>query len=78
MTLTPKQAALRAGISVSLVYAWCREGRLPHARYGRRGRRGRIVLDEEALQTLLDECKRGGGEPAPPLTHIRLSGPSPS
>lgn len=38
--LTVKQAAVRLGISESLVYEWCAEGVLPHYRFGRKGRRG--------------------------------------
>jgi excisionase family DNA binding protein len=33
--LTVKRAAERAGVSVSLIYSLCAEGRLPHIRLGR-------------------------------------------
>ncbi len=38
--LTVREAATRAGVSAALVYAWCGEGRLAHARLGRLGRSG--------------------------------------
>lgn len=51
--LTVKQAAARAGVSASLVYAWCREKRLAHYRVGAGGRRGRIRIDPADLDALL-------------------------
>jgi excisionase family DNA binding protein len=73
--LTTKQAAERAGVSPALVYAWCREGRLPHMRLGRTGKRGAIRIAEADLDALLQACtKRGGGEsPAPSLKHLTVS-----
>lgn len=56
--LSVKQAAARAGVSPSLVYAWCREGRLPHFRVGREGRRGRIRIDPADLDALLRSLKQ--------------------
>lgn len=56
--LTPKQAAERAGVSPSLVYTWCAEGRLAHYRLGAEGRRGRIMIDPTDLERLMAECRK--------------------
>jgi excisionase family DNA binding protein len=54
MRLTPKEAARRAGVSLSLVYAWVKAGTLPHSRFGRPGsNRGAIRIDEEEFDTFL-------------------------
>ena len=50
-----KEAAKRLECSPSLVYALVDEGRLRCVRLGRRGRRGKIVILDEHLQTFLDE-----------------------
>jgi excisionase family DNA binding protein len=50
--LTVKQAAERAGVSPSLVYGWCQEHRLRHYRFGGKGRRGKIMVEECDLDTL--------------------------
>jgi excisionase family DNA binding protein len=55
--LTPKQAADMAGVSVSLIYALCQEGRLTHLRLGRAGRRGCIRIAEGALADYLAACR---------------------
>ena len=52
-----KQAAKRLGISVSLCYALCEEKRLPHRRFGRKGRRGRIVIREEDILKFEESAK---------------------
>lgn len=66
MQLTVKQAAARAGVSPALVYQWTSaERRLRHMRVGRRGRRGRIRIDEADLDAFLAALKVGGGTPAP-------------
>jgi len=56
--LTPKQAAQRAGVSPSLIYAWCHEGRLAHYRLGCEGARGRILIDPSDLDRLVEECRQ--------------------
>ena len=74
--LTVKQAAKRAGISESLVYEWCAEGVLPHYRFGRKGRRGRILIDETEFEAFLAGCRqeaRQNAAPMPELRHIELS-----
>jgi excisionase family DNA binding protein len=55
--LTPKQAAERANVSVSLIYAWCNTGALPHYRLGRPGKRGKIVIDEADFERFLATLK---------------------
>ncbi len=57
MKLTPRQASQRAGVSPSLIYQWCEERRLPHFRCGRRGRRGRILIEDTDLDAFLESCK---------------------
>jgi excisionase family DNA binding protein len=53
--LTPAAAAERANVSRSLIYTWCCERRLPHVRAGAAGKRGRILIREDDLETLLKE-----------------------
>lgn len=75
MKLTPKQAAERAGISPSLVYDWCATRRLRHARAGRAGRRGKILIEEGDLEAFLRALVVEAGDrppPPEPLKHIRL------
>jgi len=55
--LTVKQAAERACVSESLVYAWVHSGILPHLRFGRPGRRGTIRIDETEFENLLQTMK---------------------
>lgn len=73
MRLSPKTAAERAGVSVALVYEWCRAGRLTHYRFGRSGARGKIMIDEADLAECLAAC-RVAAPPCDehgPLAHIR-------
>jgi excisionase family DNA binding protein len=58
--LTVKQAAERAGVSPSLIYALVAEGRLRHIRLGREGRRGVIRIRAEDLVELIANCVRDG------------------
>lgn len=55
--ITVREAAARARVSRSLVYAWCEERRLPHVRVGARGKRGRILIRPEDLEALLTEFR---------------------
>jgi excisionase family DNA binding protein len=73
MKLTPKQAAERAGVSVSMIYQWCHERLLPHYRCGGSGRRGKILVEETDLETFLASCRVEGGTLAPEFrfTHQR-------
>jgi excisionase family DNA binding protein len=73
MKLTPKQAADRAVVSLSLVYQWCQDGVLVHYRLGRPGKRGCIRIDETDLTEFLATCRKEGDSPAPlRLKHIKL------
>lgn len=56
--LTARQAAERAGVSLSLVYLLCEERRLPHYRIGSEGKRGRILIDAEDLDRFIEACRR--------------------
>jgi excisionase family DNA binding protein len=42
--LTVNEAAARLGVSVSLIYLWIDERRLPHYRLGGKGKRGKIGI----------------------------------
>lgn len=73
--LSAKQAAQRAGVSVSLIYAWCAAGILRHSRFGRPGRRGTIRVEEADLGSFLDNCRqeqRPAAAALPALKHITL------
>jgi excisionase family DNA binding protein len=75
MKLTPKKAAERVGVSVSLVYEWCQDKRVPHYRCGGRGRRGRILIEDADLDAFLTTLRveaRPGGVGLPALKHINL------
>lgn len=71
--LTPKQAAERACVSESLIYAWCADGTLPHMRVGRKGKRGHIRIAVEDLDGVLASFRVTGwaSGSALPLKHIR-------
>jgi excisionase family DNA binding protein len=72
--LTVKAAAKKIGISVSLIYELCAGGQLAHFRFGRCGKRGRIVIDEQELDRFMAACRKAG-EPDQPfrgLRHITL------
>ncbi len=71
MKLTPKQAAHAAGVSLSLIYEWCDERRLPHYRLGGRGKRGKILIALDDLQRFLESCRVTEPDDEGPLTHIR-------
>jgi len=55
--LTVKQAAVRSGLSPSLIYALCAERRLPHLRMGKKGRRGRVLIEESGLAAFMESCR---------------------
>lgn len=55
--LTVKQVAERLRISASLVYSWCEDQILPHYRMGGKGKRGKILIEEVALDAFLQSCK---------------------
>jgi excisionase family DNA binding protein len=72
--LTPKQAAARIGVSDSLIYEWCSSGLLPHYRFGRPGRRGKILIDDKELDAFLASCRQEARTHAeiPALKHIKI------
>lgn len=63
MMLTVAQAAERACVSSSLIYEWCAEKRLPHLRLGKRGRRGRVLIEEAHLAAFMESCRVAAEEP---------------
>jgi len=71
--LTPKQAADKIGVSDSLIYEWCSAGLLPHYRFGRSGRRGKILIDDTELDAFMAAHHRKARVEAPPLKHITLN-----
>jgi excisionase family DNA binding protein len=72
--LTPKQAAASLGVSDSLIYEWCAEGVLPHYRFGRNGRRGKILIDETELKSFMAAHRQEKQPQAevPALKHIKI------
>lgn len=58
--LTVKQVAERLRISASLVYSWCEDQILPHYRMGGKGKRGKILIEEAALDAFLQSRKVEG------------------
>ncbi len=51
--------AVQARVLPALVYLWCQEQRLPHYRFGSEGRRGKILIDPEALEKFMRQCRVG-------------------
>jgi excisionase family DNA binding protein len=83
--LTPRQAAAKLGVSVSLVYCWVESKLLSHYRAGTKGRGGKILIAEGDLlafwESLKVEAAPQGRRAPPPLKakqpkftprHIRL------
>jgi excisionase family DNA binding protein len=58
--LTVKQVSQRLRVSASLVYSWCEDHMLPHYRMGGKGKRGKILIEEAALDAFLQGCKVEG------------------
>ncbi|MFO0845494.1 MAG: helix-turn-helix domain-containing protein [Gemmataceae bacterium] len=71
--LTVAQAAERIGVSDSLIYEWCGAGLLPHYRFGRPGKRGKVMIEEADLDRFLAACRHEARPEAPSLKHIRLN-----
>ncbi len=73
--LTVKQVAERLRVSPSLVYSWCEDRILPHYRMGSKGKRGKILIEEAALDGFL-QSHRVEGQPCDAaslgLKHITL------
>jgi len=72
--LSPKQLHEKHPyVSVSLIYLWIEEKELPHYRLGGKGRRGRIVIDEDDFAAFLASRKVMPSSSLPEgLVHIRL------
>ena len=71
--LTPKQAAGKMGVSDSLIYEWCGQGVLPHYRFGKPGRRGKILIEEADLDGFVAAHRQEVKPQAPTLKHIHMS-----
>lgn len=65
--LTPKTAAIRASVCVSLIYTWCEQGKLPHYRPPGRGRPWKILIDPDDLERFMASWKVEGRSPPPPI-----------
>ena len=70
--LSVKEAAEVASVCSSLVYGWCSEQLLIHYRFGAKGKRGKVMVDEEDLEAFLASCRCEARPEVPPLKHIRL------
>jgi excisionase family DNA binding protein len=71
--LTVTEAALRACVSESLIYAWCSDGTLPHTRLGRKGKRGVIRIAAEDLDGMLASFTVVGKLSALSLNHLSVN-----
>lgn len=71
--ITPRQAASRLGVSVSLIYQLCRQAALRHYRIGGIGKRGRIAIDEADLQSYQAACCKEASQAPATLRHLKLS-----
>ena len=58
--LTIKEVSERLRVSTSLVYSWCEDQLLPHYRMGGKGKRGKILIEETALDAFLQSRKVEG------------------
>jgi excisionase family DNA binding protein len=65
--MTVREAALKIGVSASLVYELCRQGVLRHTRHGRPGKRGTIRISEEAVAEYVAACQQRGRPHAAPF-----------
>jgi hypothetical protein len=74
MNFTVAEAARRIGVSPALVYDWCRRQLLTHFRFGRPGKRGKILVPEGALAEFIERFKVSPASSPPPvrLKHIRI------
>jgi excisionase family DNA binding protein len=71
--LTVAEAAAAIGVSESLLYEWCSEGVLAHYRFGKPGRRGKILIAETDLNGFVAAHRQETKPEAPPLKHIRTN-----
>lgn len=73
--MTVKEAAARAAVSESLIYAWCADGTLRHTRVGRKGKRGHIRIAAEDLDGVLAAftVSKPGPKPQLRFNHLTVS-----
>jgi excisionase family DNA binding protein len=64
--LTPREAAKRSGISVSLIYQWVESRVLAHYRAGAPGRRGKILIAEADLDAFMATLRVEGRQESVP------------
>jgi excisionase family DNA binding protein len=75
--LTPREAAKRVGVSVSLIYAWVEARLIPHYRAGLKGRGGKILIAEGDLLAFWESLKVEAAPaerhaPTPPKAKIKF------
>lgn len=70
MKLTVKQAAERASVSPSRIYALLRSGRIQATRIGCRGKE-KWLVDEATLDDFIKSCRTEVRPALPPLRHLR-------
>jgi excisionase family DNA binding protein len=77
--LSPRMAAQRLGVSLSLVYSWVESRLLPHYRAGAKGKRGKILISEADLLAFFEGLKVNPAEPperkappAPPMEKLKF------
>jgi excisionase family DNA binding protein len=76
--LSPGEFSALSGLSLATVHRYLKSGRLPY--WQPRGRRGRILIPADALQTLAKDSLQPDPDPtmpAPCMDTNRLSGPRP-
>lgn len=66
--LTVHQAALLVPTSDSMVYQWVKEKRFEVLRVGARGRRGKILIEEEVFRVFLETLKIEPSESSVPVS----------
>jgi excisionase family DNA binding protein len=74
--MTVREVAKRLEISISMVYALCSNGRLPHTRIGLG--RGTIRIQPEDLTSFLEACRTSQPPPhlIPKHIKVRSGGPT--
>ena len=75
--LTPRQAAAKVGVSVSLVYIWVESKLLSHYRAGTKGRGGKILIDEGDLLAFWESLRVDAAPgqrrvPPPPKSKVKF------
>lgn len=63
MALVPVNAICKQWqVSKALVYLWISERRFPHYRVGGRGKRGKVLIEEDEFKSFLATCRVDEGE----------------